>query len=346
VLSGSLDSVVIFMQYTSPTAYYGDLNTIADFNVYELSEDMSGTKTHSNSTYNYYPAIVNSYSGKFKVADSITVMELGKNIRIAPTLKIVLPKTNPLAQKLFNASSGDLSSQESFLQYFKGLAIVPTTLPPSGSGVIAAFNMKGAYSKIRIYYNDTLQSDFKVYTDTRRFSKYEVSNQASEITSQKTASKTKNFDSTYIQAMTGAKMKIQIPYLFDIIKPGKHIAIAKAEVIIRPKAGTYNSPFPLPSRLLLLQPDAITGLNAGILDLLEPFYGGNYDASLNGYKFNITRHIQNLFIDFQSDGVNNNNGLFVIIPTDYPVAPSRIYVDARKKIPGVGIEFKLYYAEL
>lgn len=345
VISGTLDSVVIFLQYTSTTAYYGDLSSSMEMNVYELTEDMTSTKSHSNSNYNYSSSPVGSFSGKFKPLDSISIRELGKKTTIAPTLKIVLPASNALAQKLFSATASDLSSQASFKSFFKGLAFVPTTLPPSGSGAIAAFNLTGANSRIRIYYNDSLQSDFRVYSDSKKLSRYEVSDQGSEMLKQKSASASASFDTGYIQAMTGGKLKIQIPYLFGIAK-NKNVSIAKAEMIIHPVAGTYNSPFTLPARLLLIQPSATTGMNTGILDLLEPFYGGNYNQSINGYKFNITRHIQNLFIDYQRYGKNSNNGLFLIVPTDYPIAPSRIFVDTRKKLPGMGIEFKLYYAEL
>ncbi len=345
VLSGTLDSVVIFVQYTSTTAYYGDLNSTIDLNVYELTEDMSSSKSHSNNSYNYNTTPVGTFSGKFRPTDSITVRDLTAKTRVAPTLRIAIPKTNPLAIKLFNAAAADLVSQSSFLQYFKGLAFVPTTLPAQGGGAVAAFNFLGAYSKIRIYYNDSMQSDFRVYTDSKRLTKYEISNQGAEISKQKGASKSASFDTGYVQAMTGAKMKIQIPYLFGIAK-GKNVSIAKAELIVRPLAGSYNAPFTLPSRLLLLQPSSVTGLNTGILDLLEPFYGGNYNLSINAYKFNITRHVQNLFIDYQRYGKNSNNGLFLIVPTDFPVAPSRMMIDTRKKLQGMGIEFKLYYAEL
>ncbi len=146
--------------------------------------------------------------------------------------------------------------------------------------------------------------------------------------------------------MTGSKTHIRIPTLFNIAKNGKTLSIAKAEIIVRPVAGSYNVTYPLPSRLLLLQPSQTNNLNNGVLDLAEPFYGGNLNSITTEYKFNITRHIQNLFIDYQRKGVDNNRGLFLIVPTDYPVAPSRIMLDTRKKIANAGIEFRLYYSEL
>ncbi len=345
ISSGTLDSVVLFMQYTSKSAYYGDLNSEVSLDVYELNTALTATNAaYSNQNYGFTTSI-GAYTGKLKVNDSIKIRDLSKKATIAPTLAIKLSAS--FANKLFNANSTDLSSQTDFLNLFKGLVIVPSPNLLSGNGVMAAVNMYAAFSKIRIYYNDTMQSDFKVLDDSRRFSQYYFRNQNAEITKQKTASKKANFDTTFLQSMTGAKTRISIPYLFNIAK-SKSISIAKAELIIRPVAGSYGSTTPLPARLLLLKPDATTGLNASILDAFEPFYGGAYNATLNGYKFNITRHIQNLFIDYQRQpyGIDNNKGLFLIIPTDNPIAPSRMMVDTRKRISNAGIEFKLYYSEL
>ena len=164
---------------------------------------------------------------------------------------------------------------------------------------------------------------------------------------QKSASSSSDFDTSYVQAMTGAKTHIQFPNLFSIIKnTSKKIAIGKAELIIRPLAGTYASPFSLPSRLLIVQPDLDNGLNAPILDNFEAFYGGKYDAVKNEYKFYITRHMQSLFTDYQVNGKNTNKGLYLIVPSDLPIAPSRMVIDSRKRVVDQGIQLKLIYTEL
>lgn len=342
ISGGTLDSAVLIMQYTSASAYYGNLASSNDFEVHELTDDMK-RGTHSNGNYNYSPTVIGTYSGKFKLSDSTSIRNLGSMVKVAPSMRIRL--STAFAQKLFNATSSDLASQESFINFFKGIAVVPTSAPAPGDGAIAAINIKGAISKIRIYYDNDKQSDFEVQTDSRTFTKFDITGQSNTITQQKVSGLKGNFDTCYVMGMSGAKMRIRIPYLFNIAKSGKTISIAKAEVIIRPVAGMYNSTFPLPSRLLLLQPSAANNINNGILDLAEPFYGGNLNSTTNEYKFNITRHIQNLFIDYRK-GVDNNRGLYIIVPTDYPIAPSRMAIDTRKKLTNAGIEFRLYYTEL
>ncbi len=341
ISSKRFDSAVLFLQYTSTTANYGDLNSIQNLEVVELNESMTASKQYSNISYNVSPTVIGSYNNKFTPSDSTKYRNNNKIVAIAPSLKINL--SNAFGNKLFNASSTDLSSQANFLNYIKGIGIRVIGTPSSNSGAIASINLKGTFSKIRVYYDDSLHSDFVINPDSKRISTYQVSNQGIEILKQK--SMQTNFDTGYLQSLTGAKLKIQIPNLFKIIN-NKTIAINKAEVYIRPLAGTNVSPFKIPSRLLLLQPNASNNLNAGIIDLVEPFYGGSYNSIENYYKFNVTRHIQDLFIDKQLKGVDNNRGFFLIIPTDNPITPSRIYVDTRKGIKDAGIEFKLYYSEL
>jgi hypothetical protein len=345
VSTQTLDSVVLFIQYTSNIAYYGDLNSELSFKVYELSESMNSAVTHSNQTYAYNPTPVGSFTGKVKLTDSMQITQLGKRVKVAPGISIKL--STAMAQKLFNASATDLKSSDNFLQYFKGLAIVPDNTPAMGSGIIAAVNLKGAFTKLRIYYNDSLQSDFGVIDNAKRFSQYKVSGQGNLIKKQKASPSNANFDTTFVQAMAGAKTKIQFPNLFSIItKSSKKISIGKAEIIIRPLAGSFSTPFSLPTRLLLLRPDPTTNLNAGIIDLIEPFYGGKYNSITNEYRFNITRHVQSIFTDYQLNGKNSNNGLFIVAPSDNPIMPSRIILDTKKHQNNAGIEFELVYTEL
>ncbi len=345
ISTNTLDSVVLFLQFTSTTAYYGDLNSEISFNVHELTESMGSKVTHSNQSYTYDNTPIGTFTGRFDVNDSMNYTSLGTAYKGAPGISIKM--SNAFAQKMFNASASDLSSQSNFLTFLKGLVLVPTNTPPSGSGAIAAINLKGAFSKLRIYYNGNMQSDFKVFDDCERFSSYSFSNQGSEINKQKALGGSGNFDTTFVMAMTGAKTFIKLPELFTIVPTnGKLISVGKAEIIIRPLAGTYTAPYTLPKRMLLFVKDKETGLNAGMIDMLEPFYGGSYDASKNEYRFNITRYIQSLYTDYQLKGTNNNLGLYLAIPSDSPVAPSRIMVDAKKGGSGSGIEFKLIYTEL
>lgn len=338
-----LDSVVLFLNYTSNIAYYGDMTQNVDLSIYELNQSMLENVNFSNQTYTYNSTPIGSFNGKFKLSDSIKLKQGSGNVQIPATFRVKL--SSQFANKLFSASATDLASQINFKQYINGLAIVPN----GNNGNIVAVNLESSFSRLRLYYDDSLYSDFNVGAGSKRFSQYEILNQNSVIVQQKQAPANQDFNSTYIQAMSGAKTQILMPHLFSMIKnPSKKISIAKAELIIRPKAGSYNSTFSLPKRLLCLQPNKTTNLNFAILDLFagNNLYGGGYDAGKNYYKFNITRHIQTLFTDFQTKGENNNRGLFIVIPTENPIAPSRMVVDMQKKLANQGIELKIYYTEL
>ncbi len=343
ISSQTLDSVVLILEYTSNIAYSGNLNTPLSFNLYELTEDMNSSKTMSNQTYSYNPTVIGSFNTLPVLSDSLQINELGNNVKIKPSIRVKLNST--FANKLFNASSNDLSSQENFLQFFKGIAIVPSVAPNTNDGNIIAFNLRyNSLTKLRIYYNGNQQSDFVVNNDCYVLNNFDVSNQSSEITNQKNS--TRNCDTTYVQSMTGAKTKIEFPDLYSFIPAGKTISITKAELIIRPLSGSYNSTFALPKRLLILQPNETTGANQAILDLAEPFFDGNYNSNTNSYNFNITRHIQSLYKSKFQNNLDINRGLYVIIPTDQPIAPSVLTIDSRKNINAAGIELKISYNQL
>ncbi len=338
-----LDSVVLFLNYTSNIAYYGDLTQNVNLSIYELNQSMLQNINYSNQSYTYNSTPIGSFNGKFKLSDSIKLKQGSGNVKIPATFKLKL--SSQFANKLFNASATDLTSQDNFKQYIKGLAIVAN----GNNGNIVAVNLESNFSRLRLYYDDSLYSDFNVGGGSKRFSQYEILNQSNAIVQQKLAPTKQDFNATYIQAMSGAKTQILMPFLFSMIKnPSKRISIAKVELIIRPQSASFNSIFSLPKRLLCLQPNKTTNLNTAILDLFagNNLYGGGYDKEKNYYKFNITRHIQSLFTDFQTKGENNNRGLFVIIPTENPIAPSRMIIDTQKKLVNQGIEIKIYYAEL
>lgn len=337
-----LDSAVLMLNYTSSIAFYGNLQNQVTVNFYELTEKMGTTITHSNQSYQYDNNPIGTFSGRFNPKDSVFIRQ-GKNlVKIPATLKVKL--SNAFASKLFNANSSQLSSQNNFAEFMKGIAAIPT----GSDGAMAAFNLNSSNTKIRVYYDDSSYSDFVFNTECKKFSQYLISNQNSNIVQQKQASKTQDFTSTYVQSLTGAKTQVMFPHLLSMISnPNKRIVISKAELIIRPKAGTFSDPFTLPRRMRCLPTD----LSDSIIridndELYVGVYGGAFLSATNRYVFNITKYIQNIFTVYQNTGQNKNKGVYVFIPTEAPIAPSRIIIDAQKKIPNAGIELKIHYTEL
>ncbi len=336
----TLDSVVLFIQYTSNISHYGDLETIHQIDVVELQEKLTNSKKYSNSNINYNPTPIGSFVGKLNTKDSISIRNLGDIARIPATMKIKM--SSDFANKIFNANATNLASQENFKTFLNGIGLIVKTNVAINSGSIVTLNLKASNTRLRVYFNGDQQSDFVFTDDNKKLSIYEVNNQSNQLTIQRNG--TFNFDTGYVQSLTGSKLKIEIPFLFSILSANKILSISKAELIIRPVQNTFNSTFPLPKRLLLGQPNPTTKANAGIIDWFSPFFGG--DLINNSYTFNITRHIQSIYTDKANKNIDNNKGFYLYIPSDNPSAPSRIYVDTRKGIKNAGIEFKLYFNQL
>ncbi|MCO6494534.1 MAG: DUF4270 family protein [Bacteroidetes bacterium] len=325
------DSAFIYLTFTSEIASYGNLNSTQHFSVYELNADLDASKTYySTDSISYNQTEIGSYSGSFNLVDSVRVKDSTFS-NTAPGIKIAL--TKDFANKLINAGPGDVNTQSSFANYIKGLCIKPTGNPASGEGAVVGFNFKAVSTQIHVYYDGDKHINFLLDSAAVKFSQYKFSQQPANITIQKN-NPLLNFDTTYVQALTGAKTFFRFPNLFSLAKDNK-IFIHKAELIIPVYKDVISSQYKAPTRLLLNQPDELTGRNLPLIDLIssESTYGGKYDVALGQYKFTITRHIQDLFSSYLNDGDNFNFGLYLTNTIDLPITASRILIDTRKSNP-------------
>ncbi len=334
------DSAILTLQYTSKTAYYGNLLTSQNFSVHELTGPFpsANSNIYSSTAIAYAAASMGEYNGVINLKDSVSVREGASNIRIAPSLKIKL--TDAAGLKFFNAPTGILNSDNTFKAFFKGIAIVSNSNPNSGDGGIVAINPNSVNSKITIYHSGNKQFEIFMKTD-RSFANYRIVGQPADITNQKN---NPNIDyiTNYLQSLSGAKLKITIPYLADFAA-AKNIIIHKAEIIINPLAGSYNAVYPLPQRLLVLQPNA-SGASIAIPDLFGPYFDGRLRSD-NNYVLNITEFMQFQLNSYKTAG-NLKNVLHVVIPTSDPIAPSRLVIDAQKTIPNPKLSIRIVYTKL
>ncbi len=330
------DSAFIYLTFTSEIASYGNLNSTQNLSVYELNADIDAAKTYySTDSITYLPLEIGSFSGTFNLTDSIPVKDSVMR-NTAPGIKISL--TKDFANKLINAAPGDINTQASFANYLKGICIKPTGNPASGEGAVVGFNFKAASTQIHVYYDGNKHINYLIDSAAVKFSQYKFSQQPANISLQKN-NPLLNYDTTYVQALTGAKTFFQFPNLFSLANNNK-IFIHKAELIIPVYKDAINSKYKAPTRLLLNQPDEKTRINLPIIDLFssENTYGGKYDESLGQYKFTITRHIQDLFDSYLNNGDNFNFGLYLTNTIDLPITAARVLIDSRKSNP---IEQKL-----
>ncbi len=337
--NSKVDSVVLTIRLTSATAVYGNLASIQSLEVHELNQDFpsSANPIYSNLGLSYDPTAIATYNGSLNFSDSIDIRESNNSLKIAPSIRLKL--STAFANKLFTAPTGTYSNDATFKNFFKGIAIIAKSNPSSSEGGIIALTPDNIYSRIAIYYNDSMQYNLNM-AGSRSFSEYQIVNQPNAIVNQKTNSNL-DYNQVYLQSMTGAKVKITMPYLENLAKD-KNIIIHKAELIVNPLGGSFNTNYYLPQRLLVLQPDD-NGYSIAIPDLFTTRFNGNLTAN-NNYVLNVTE-----FLQFQLNNYKANNTLknvlHLVIPSSDPIAPSRMIIDAQKATPRK-ISLKITYSKL
>jgi hypothetical protein len=142
--------------------------------------------------------------------------------------------------------------------------------------------------------------------------------------------------------MAGLKIRIQYPYLKDLVKNGR-IAINKADLIVAVD-NNYSSSLSMytsPPQLVLIEEQ--DGKMRFLLDQYEgiPYYGGTYSSSKKEYKFNIARHIQQVI-----DGIKDNIGLYLVVWTsDRPNTANRVVLNGTQRQSG-NLRLNLTYTKL
>lgn len=177
-----IDSFVLAMKYVG---YYGDLSA-QTFEVRELNEDL-----HLDSTY-YSFTTKNVKSTNWVPAGkgTITPKPLSKTVvgkdTVDPQLRIPLD-TNIAKNLILEATSGSasFSSNEEFMNYFKGIKVSTNNLAQSaGKGAIFYFNITDPASKLTIYFTqDTIKKTYDLLINDKSadFTNVQINNTGKPI---------------------------------------------------------------------------------------------------------------------------------------------------------------------
>lgn len=328
-----IDSVVLVLNYDIEQVVgffpkllrYGDMESELEIEVYQLQDTLENKRY----THKFNPTLgakLGQFTGKFSF-DSVSRVVDGESIKVAPQMSITLD--NSFGTTLFN----NVSSTTAFKNALKGLVLVPKSNPISGEGAIVGIEASNPFSGITVYYDDTLTKVFPLGSSSAKINLFETT-PSGAIASQ--MSGTGHFNTTYAQSLGGTKIKVDIPELNQIIEMGEEIVINEASINFIVDASSVTSNYPVPSRLLLQIPDTTGGVVAGgksiiFIDAFDRLnnpnfaglanYGGDY--SEGGYTFRFNRYLQQLVKEYIATGVNNFNGFYLSVPSDFPVTPAR-----------------------
>ena len=345
-LSGKfIDSVKLFLRYDQIQTVgidpylltYGNLESEMEIEVYTLADELA---TSDRFYSNFDPVLdtkVGQFSGKVDFFDSLVSVINGEVVTSAPQMVITLD--NSFGQQIMDFGSDAFSSDTSFTKYLKGLALVPSNVL-SGEGAIFGIDANTNSSGLILYYSDTLTKAIPLGSSSKSINYYETGS-SGVIDAQKTG--TGNFNKTYVNSMGGSKVKVDIPELDAIIEMGDDIVINEASIRFLVDQTTVDTGYKVPSRMFIQIPDTVDGTVhtnsipfTDLFDRLSPptfdwtgytNYGGDYDASINGYSFRFNRYLQEIVKEYKETGVNKFNGFYLSVPSDFPVVPSRVVMN-------------------
>ncbi len=299
----AIDSVVLSLSYRGN---YGDTDAMQTVRIFEIAQ----TSNFSNdSGYKFTQPDIQTEGGQLgsktfaisSLNDSIPLIRKRDTTRVGNVLRI--PLTNTLGERFArydtsNSSNGGFRSDSIFFKLFRGLAIKADA---TGNG-LAYFNLSDqAKTKLTVYFRvkkngiiDTTATDF-----------YHLTNGQANIINRTPANGYANYltnttaddDKIYLQSEPGSLASIKIPALDTF----RNNIIHRAELIITRLPTSPGDKFIAPPALFL---DKVTALDTAysIFDDVAASSDGSVNFNVfggilrsdNTYRFNITRHVQNI----------------------------------------------------
>lgn len=289
------DSIVLQLLYAG---YYGDTLTPLTLRVHEVTESLTGDSMtyYSNASFEVGDELANytfqpTPMTKVKLDDSLSA-----NI-------IRIPIYNSLGDKFINSQETGFTSNDAFMNYFKGIRV--SCEQASGTGSICYFNLLNTNSFLRIYYHtdhDTTTYDFNISDKYVRFNHFEHDYNTAQapITFNDTAFN----EYIYVQSTAGVRSRIQFPELAQWAEDqNTNILINEAKLTLTGANGLVNgvnndtATFTQPIQLVVVKaqedgsysllPDQLVGTN---------YFGGYYEPETDQVWFRISEYVQDLIL--------------------------------------------------
>ena len=343
-----LDSAVLVLPYAG--SFYGDTTTsVYSVDVQQLTKDITTESSYlSNKEYEAQMEVAGTFTGKIKPNTKVRINEIvagGPDTLITTSASLRIKLNNAFVlSKIVTKGAGVLANNATFNADFKGLKVAVNKANSSGNGGVMFFDFTSAGgAKVELYYKkqnattttatDTLAVSFPISQSTNAVAATIKHNyEGTPVAAQLADVSNTQYEVTYLQALSGVRNKISLPYVKDFAKNvGAKIIINKAELVVDLSAGTDVAPFTPAQRLSLYQYD-IAGKRALIPDQnsQDPRYTGNFGTGYNignkNYTFIVTGLVQDLI-----DGKAVDNGIFLApapaLLAEYGINPSLISAD-------------------
>lgn len=289
------DSIVLQLLYAG---YYGDTLTPLTLRIHEVTESLTGDSMtyYSNTSFEVGDELANytfqpTPRTKVELDDSLSA-----NV-------IQIPIYNSLGDKFINSQETGFTSNDAFMNYFKGIRV--SCEQASGTGSICYFNLLNTNSFLRIYYHtdhDTTFYDFNVSDKYVRFNHFEHDYNTAQAPI--TFNDTTFNEYIYVQSTAGVRSRIQFPELAQWAEDqNTNILINEAKLTLTGANGLVNginndtATFTQPIQLVVVKakedgsysllPDQLVGTN---------YFGGYYEPETDQVWFRISEYVQDLIL--------------------------------------------------
>lgn len=321
--------------------FLGDTSGVHYFDVYRL--DTAITLPDKNA---FYSTSTEDYTTKLA---SFTVKS--KNF-ISEKVSVRLPDTigSYMLDKIVDGDENFVGSFEDFLRYFRGLAI---TASPGNNNEILGAHLNDTSMALTIHYH---YSTFERHTGSIEIkynpqrSYYGVrhidrsGSRFENLLNRETPSGN-TLNSVLIQALTASYVKIEFPYLNNLLELGDYGAVLTASLYVYPVRGTYSTAVPLPGELTMLVSDendvsvsAITNYSGDRLQTGDLVQDNLFNVDTY-YTYDITAFLKDQLGAF---GINRRN-LQLMVPQDNLSVTLNTLVAGDASEPGKGTRLKITY---
>jgi hypothetical protein len=301
-LAVTMDSLELVIKPTG--TFYGDSARPLKINIYRLTENIA-----NNSNDTYYNT--SSFAYDTTIIGQQTVSLYGKS-----GTAIHIRLSDVLGQELltkFKNNNEDITTEERFINYFKGLYITTDSIITNS---LAYFAAPADSMMIRLNYHDNglfpekKYIDFN-YTKTKQCNKinfrHSSSNFAAFVNNKKQIiPSTSSGNQSYLNTNLGAYIKLSFPTILNLKELHPYIRVVKAVLIIKPDAKSYAFPYQLPKTLNLettnednypisaiFSPADNTTIQTGSL-AIDYLFGEN-----TNYSYDISAYINTLIAEGQ-----------------------------------------------
>ncbi|WP_267401631.1 MULTISPECIES: DUF4270 family protein [unclassified Chryseobacterium] len=322
--SAVFDSIVMYL--TNTDFYYGDTLKTYKLEVHPLTDRirLNGGYLYNKSNFNYASNSIGSaeFYPRPNTDSSFVKVKLDQSY----------------GQTLFNTlKNSDVTTQEYFLNFYKGLALVPS----SDNNAMLRFGINSSYQVqinkstkekvsniVRMYYHTTSQNGTELvkYTlDLNPSSTYQYNKVQSDFTGSDLAGLTpKNpilstslDNKAYMMAGIGVYTKVEIPYLKTIKNLYDNYKIIDATLTVSPVAGYYSNQFYNPSPLYYYMGDKLnhvvsTYTSDGSTEITASLSNSSEFQNEHTYSFSMSSYFNTILTETANSNYNT-----LIYPSSY-----------------------------